>query len=206
MLWWPTGNPLLPHLERQPASAALHLHAGEIQPGLHRAHLQDLCPAGGRGRADLPAARHAGRGEQGEREGDSTRGHCSDVSPCPSSSSTAAPLTPSAPTTAVPPPPPSWDPTPSKSPSPSGRRSATAWMLPTPGATTGDFSPRSCPWTGGSPQALLSLPCAPSRQASLRAPCQPRHPVGLCPNAGWTGLGALWNNGRYPCLWQGSWN
>lgn len=73
---------------------------------------------------------------------------CSKISLSPHSMPT--PSTPSTRTTAVPPPP-SWDPTPSKSPSPSGRRSATAWMLPTPGGTTGDFSPRNFPWTGGSP-------------------------------------------------------
>lgn len=164
VLWWSIGNPLLSHLERQPASPALHLHAGEVQPGFHRAHLQDLRPAGGRGRADLPAPCHAGRGECWGDGGDS-KGTCSgatlfcNILPCSSPCSMPAPSTPSAPTIVAPPPPPlSWDPTPSKSPSPSGRRSATAWMPPTPEETTGGFSPRSFPWTGGSPHALLSPP------------------------------------------------
>lgn len=154
MLWCSAGNPLLPHLEWQPASPALHFHTGEVQPGLHRAHLQDLRPAGGRGRADLPTPRHAGRGKlEGAAKGCAGREWgssllCSKISLSPHSMPT--PSTPSTRTTAVPPPP-SWDPTPSKSPSPSGRRSATAWMLPTPGGTTGDFSPRNFPWTGGSP-------------------------------------------------------
>lgn len=184
VLWWPPGDPLLPHLEWQPAGPALHLHPGEVQPGLQRAQLQDLRAPGGRGRADLPAPRHAGRGElrgAGGMAGD-TLAPCS---PCPCSPSTAAPPTPSAPSTAGPPAPaapPRWDPTPSKSPSPSGRRSATAWMLPAPGGTTGDFWPRSFPWTGECAQALLCLLCPlPAGRLHSVLPLSCRHPGGLCP-------------------------
>ncbi|NWU62540.1 UNC5B protein, partial [Pterocles burchelli] len=52
-----TGCPGFPKLFGLAARSCL------VQPGLHRAHLQDLCPAGGRGRADLPAPHHTGRGE-----------------------------------------------------------------------------------------------------------------------------------------------
>ncbi|NXA36585.1 UN5BB protein, partial [Eudromia elegans] len=48
-----------------PARPALHLHAGAVQPGGPRALLQALRAAGGRRGADLPAPRHARRGEPG---------------------------------------------------------------------------------------------------------------------------------------------
>ena len=56
------GDPLLPHLERQPAAAALRLQPGARQPRRVPAHLQDLRASGGGGGADLPAAHRHPRG------------------------------------------------------------------------------------------------------------------------------------------------
>ncbi|NWY62751.1 UNC5B protein, partial [Chionis minor] len=56
--------PGMPPASQSGAPGSRQPDATACKPGLHRAHLQDLRPAGRRGRADLPAPRHTGRGEQ----------------------------------------------------------------------------------------------------------------------------------------------